>query len=285
MEILQSENCLGDYLVNCKNNQYCFDCFNNEDVKYCTVTSDCKDTHDFDIGGYNSELGYEMLSSGDRNYMILFSMNHWGNCRNTIYCDVMIRSKNCFGCVGLDGKQYCILNKQYTKEEYKELVPKIIEHMQKTGEWGEFFPISLSPFAYNESVVQEYYPLTKEKIISKGYKWKEKDAKEYMSQNYIIPDNIKDVSDSICKEILACEITGKNYKIIPQELEFYKKMNLAIPRNHPDQRHIDRMALRNQRKLWDRSCMKCNCNIKTTYSPERKEIVYCEECYDDYVYN
>jgi len=31
--------------------------------------------------------------------------------------------------------KYCILNKQYSKEEYEELVPKIIEHMQKTGEW------------------------------------------------------------------------------------------------------------------------------------------------------
>jgi hypothetical protein len=27
-------------------------------------------------------------------------------------------------------KEYCILNKQYTKEEYEILVPKIIEHMK-----------------------------------------------------------------------------------------------------------------------------------------------------------
>ena len=31
----------------------------------------------------------------------------------------------------LRNKSYCILNKQYTKEEYEELVPKIIEHMMK----------------------------------------------------------------------------------------------------------------------------------------------------------
>jgi len=38
-------------------------------------------------------------------------------------------------------------------------VPKIIEHMQKMGEWGEFFPSSLSPFGYNETVAEEYYPI------------------------------------------------------------------------------------------------------------------------------
>jgi hypothetical protein len=37
--------------------------------------------------------------------------------------------------VGLHDKSYCILNKQYTKEEYEELVPKIIEKMMKDDEW------------------------------------------------------------------------------------------------------------------------------------------------------
>lgn len=43
-------------------------------------------------------------------------------------------SSDIFGCIGLRNKQYCIFNKQYTKEEYEKLVPKIIEHMQKNGE-------------------------------------------------------------------------------------------------------------------------------------------------------
>ena len=36
---------------------------------------------------------------------------------------------HCFGCVGFKHKQYCILNKQYTKEEYEKLVQKIIKQM------------------------------------------------------------------------------------------------------------------------------------------------------------
>ena len=68
---------------------------------------------------------------------------------------------NCFACCGLSGQQYCIFNKQYTKEEYENIVAKIITHMQTTGERGEFFHPSLSPFGYNETVAQEYYPLQK----------------------------------------------------------------------------------------------------------------------------
>ncbi|USN57480.1 MAG: hypothetical protein H6766_03435 [Candidatus Peribacteria bacterium] len=69
-------------------------------------------------------------------------------------------SSHLFGCIGLRNKSYCIFNKQYTKEEYNALVPKIIEHMKQTGEWGEFFHPSLSPFGYNETVANEYYPVT-----------------------------------------------------------------------------------------------------------------------------
>jgi hypothetical protein len=57
------------------------------------------------------------------------------------------------------------LNRQYTKEEYELLVPKIIEKMMSDGEWGEFFPAILSPFGYNETVAQEYFPLTREELL------------------------------------------------------------------------------------------------------------------------
>src|SRR3990167_8842209 len=78
-------------------------------------------------------------------------------------------SNNLFACIGLRNKSYCILNKQYTKEEYEKLVPRIIEHMNtmpyidKKGrvyKYGEFFTPELSPFAYNETVAQDYFPIT-----------------------------------------------------------------------------------------------------------------------------
>jgi hypothetical protein len=78
----------------------------------------------------------------------------------------MESSQDCFGCVGLRNKQYCILNKQYSQEEYANTVAAIIARMQQDGEWGEFFPSPMSPFSYTETVAQERYPLTKEEALS-----------------------------------------------------------------------------------------------------------------------
>ena len=38
--------------------------------------------------------------------------------------------------------------------------------MMKTGEWGEFFPSSLSPFGYNETVAQEHFPMSREEVLN-----------------------------------------------------------------------------------------------------------------------
>ncbi|MEK7126627.1 MAG: hypothetical protein AAB848_00825, partial [Patescibacteria group bacterium] len=83
--------------------------------------------------------------------------------------------------------------------------------------------------------------------------------------------------------ILGCEICGKNYKIIPQEFLFYKRQTTPIPKKCPDCRHNDRLNLRTGRILYDKKCQKCGKDIKTTYTPEAKEIVYCENCYLQFV--
>jgi hypothetical protein len=40
------------------------------------------------------------------------------------------------------------------------------------------------------------------------------------------------------------EISGKLFRIIPQELAFYRKYNIPLPRKHPDVRYTERMELR-----------------------------------------
>jgi len=57
-----------------------------------------------------------------------------------------------FGCIGLKRNEYCVLNRQYSKDEYKKTVLRLIEHMKKTGEYGEFFPIDISPFKCEDTV-------------------------------------------------------------------------------------------------------------------------------------
>jgi hypothetical protein len=202
--------------------------------------------------------------------------------------------------VGLRGKQYCILNTQYTKEEYEGLVPQIIEHMRKdgnsaavnssgaSGSWGEYFPARLSTFAYNESVSSEEFPLLEEEVRAQGWKWRDEREEIPRVHRMIparqLPDRIDDIPDDVLNWAIQCEETGRPYRITKQELACYRKMRLPIPRLHPDERYRRRMLLRNPRKLWTRTCAKCGNRIQTSYAPDRPEVVYCEKCYLETVY-
>ncbi|MDD2870798.1 MAG: hypothetical protein PHS49_02310 [Candidatus Gracilibacteria bacterium] len=292
---LNNENCIGDYINNSKNVNKSNDIVSCENIKYCAnIKENSKNLMDVDLFGWILNNCYESGVIGDSGNKLLFCFDCWENVDNLLYCmNCVENSKNCFASVGIRAKEYCILNKQYTKEEYEILVPKIIEHMKKTGEWGEFFPSSISPFGYNETVAQEYFPLTKEEAEKKGFNWSNYDAPfpkvEKVIKASMLPENIKDIPDDILNWAIESELESTEgfsplYRIIGQELEFYRKHNLPIPKRHPDQRHIDRMKLRNPRKLYDRKCDKCGVDMKTTYSPEKPEIVYCQTCYNKEVY-
>lgn len=153
----------GDYLNDTKNAKDCFIGFDIEDSRFCSyVTGKLTNTYDFTNFGQSSSLLYEALQSGDQVSEVKFSWWAITNIRNTEYSMFVGSSSDLFGCVGLRKHQYCILNKQYTKEEYGALVTKIKEKLLQDAEYGEFFPIATSPFGYNETTAQEFFPLTKE---------------------------------------------------------------------------------------------------------------------------
>jgi hypothetical protein len=160
--------------------------------------------------------------------------------------------------------------------------------MEQTGEWGEFFPASLSSFAYNETVAQEYYPLSKAEAAKRGWAWLDKKDDVLKVDRTIaaedLPASIDDIPDDILNWAIVCTATGRPFRIIKQELAFYRTMGLPAPRLHPDERHRRRMQLRNPRKLWQRECANCQKPITTSYSPKRSERVVCEECYLKEVY-
>lgn len=283
MYMEKCEKCEGDHLWNCKNIRDSYYYFGAEDVVYSYDGGDIKDSYDV-TEPWQGELTYETHACF-KLYRGIGCSKCWDGCSNMYYCQECRSASDCFGCFGMNRHKYCILNKQYSKEEYEKLVPRLIEHMKKYEEWGEFFPEKDSPFAYNESLANEYFSLKKEEVLKKGLKWREDESrKEYKGEYVEIPKKIENVTDEICDKILTCEITGRAYKIIPQELNFYKKMNLPVPKRCSDQRYFDRMALRNPRHLWERECSICNAKVKSTFSPERPSKILCEECYLKTIY-
>jgi hypothetical protein len=166
--------------------------------------------------------------------------------------------------------------------------------MKKTGEWGEFFPIKYSPFAYNETVAQRYYPLTKEDVLVKELHWKEDVKHNITNRSTEIISDINHVTNDILKQTLICTHTGKQYRITKAELDFYRTLKLPIPLLCPEERARLRFQQRNPRQLWQRQCMctqinhghhgRCSTEFTTTYAPEQKELVYCEQCYQKETY-
>lgn len=277
----QCEDCTGDYIMRSKN---CRDSFNVSDSIDCASLFDgvsCRDCRDcYEMG--HSELCYQVTECFPGGYHDLFCVLT-AHTSDMLYCDHCYNSKHLFGCVGLHHKEYCIFNKQYSKEEYEKLVPVLIEQMIENGEWGEFFPSSLSPFGYNESDAARYFPLTKAQAKERNLPWNDYEppfpSTERTIQAKELPDALEDIPDDVLNWAIKCGSTAKPFKLIKQELEFYRNMHLPVPRLHPEERHQRRLALRNPRKLWQDKCSKCHILITTSYKPNKYLKVYCNECY------
>ncbi|MFZ2150295.1 MAG: hypothetical protein WAV15_04010 [Minisyncoccia bacterium] len=308
LHLFRTVNSVGDILSDSKNTKYCFVTKNSENCRYSEYAGDKnnpnKDCYDLTLCGGVSEC-YEgvVLDHSQLNLFGLFSVKS----QDIQYNQHCHNCKHVFGCVGLRNASYCIFNKQYTKEEYEKLVPQIIKHMNempymdKVGNeyrYGEYFPAELSYFGYNESSAMEQYPLTKTEAMEKGFRWQDETqrtiGKETLKPENI-PEGIEEITDSVLNEILACVDCKRNYKIIPNELIFYKKMKIPIPRRCFYCRHEARVKRWNPFKLWHRECMcgkdnhfhgeeNCTVEFETSYAPGRPEIVYCEKCYQAEMY-
>lgn len=307
--LINTVNTQGDHLSNAKNCYYAFDGFDLENARHSSWTFTSKDISDC-YGAGSCELTYEGIGVEEVNNVKFCNVTDGSN--NVQYGDMCSASSNLFGCVGLRSKEYCILNKQYSKEEYQKLVHEIVKQMNdmpyrdKKGReyrYGEFFPAELSPFAYNETIAQENFPLSKNEIEAQGYFWREPEKREYAVTIAAseVPDTIADVTGSILEETIACAHGGtcndqcsSAFRIIPQELQLYRQMNIPLPVLCPNCRHYQRLAKRNPLKLWSRQCMcsikhpqhsegRCPNEFMTSYAPDRPEIVYCEACYQSEV--
>lgn len=272
--LLNCENSSGDRLANCKNTVG-FGIWNAENVRHMDFGDTPKNSQDLLVAGL-CQWCYESQVP-DHSYQTCFTNYCW-SCNEVYYSDDCRYCKNLFGCVGLRQAQYCIFNKQYTKEEYEKLVPKIIESMGI--EFGEFFPASISFFDYQETVAQDFTPL---KTQPKGFKWKSgQDAiVEPKSLKNIPVLNILEVTPEDISDPFSCITCKKLYKIPQQEVLLRKKFLAALPEECPKCRRLERTKIMNPAKLYERKCDKCNSQITSRY-PLEDSPVYCHECYSTY---
>lgn len=316
-----NSNVSGDYIFNSKNVKDSFLVTDTEDSRFCSLITVPKvaNCYDFTHYGENCELVYDTMQSGDQVSRIRFSWFAARSCQNIEYGLFVVGSKNILGSVSVRNKEYCILNKQYAKEDYEILRAKIIEDMktnpykdaqENVYAYGEFFPVEMSPFGYNATTAQEMFPLTAAEAAERGYNWKDQEKNEYAItvQAGDLPDTSRDLSEEWLAKVIGCGHSGScahqcstAFRLTQSELAFYQRMDLPLPHLCPNCRHYERLKFRNPFKLWERQCMcdyivhengdrhahhpegRCSNMFRTSYAPERPEIVYCESCYQSEV--
>ncbi len=314
LTISKCDDVSGDTIYNSKNCHNVFNVRGSENCSHIWDSMTFKDSMDA-YSGASVELVYEATATTGHSNNCHFCVRVYDGSYDCEYSWFLQNCSNCFACISLSNKSYCIFNVQYSKEEYFELLEKIKNNMKEHGEYGEFFPLYTSPFPYNNTVAQDYYPLDKQKAESQGFLWG-----QLVEKNYIptllpqdLPNTIQEVSESITSEIIACEDKEdcahgctKAYRISIGELEYYKRKNIPLPRKCPNCRYYRRLNYRNPPILRDTVCMcngtasngntyintanhmhggiPCGKKIQTTIRKEDDCIIYCEECYKQEMY-
>ena len=280
------ENVSGVLLNNAKN---IFDVNfseNSENIRHSDGALGHKDSMDVLYSG-SSELLYEVSNVGSNSSMVKFSIyskfstdsEFLFNCKNV---------SNCFMCFGLQNKSFCVLNIQYSPEEYFSLLDEIKTKMMQSGEYGDGLGLEFSPQAYNFSLGQISFLLTDAEIIKLGgylAKIPESNAgdSKLLSMEEI-PQTIEEASDDIINFGIKCEKTGRPFRITASELKFLRNMKLPLPTIHPTFRMQSRLLLAPVAKQYSTQCAKCGKSIFSIFDPKENYILYCEKCYQREVY-
>lgn len=276
-------NVSGEYIHKSKNSKELYIVGVAQNCKYCQLitykpASDCMD---YSGWGHGAELVYESGNVGVNVSNVKFSQYCWPEILNVEYSLWSTSIKNCFGCVNLKRKYYCILNKEYSKEKYEELRSQIIESMKKDKTYGEFPLTVFSKFAYNNSNANKFFPKTKEEVKKMGYIWNDEQEKQaeatIKAEN--LPETIAEVDDSILNQVIACNACDRNYKISQLEFNLLRKMRIPLPIQCLRCRENEQFSKIPKPRLYGRNCDKCDTAIQTSFPADDSRIVYCVPCY------
>ncbi|MFN8390598.1 MAG: hypothetical protein U0136_09935 [Bdellovibrionota bacterium] len=273
-----NEDVSGNYIFNSKAVSSSFDILDCEDVSHGYRLRTVKTSADASFVYHGEEL-YE-YTSGNGPTRCRFSYALYDGAYDADY------SANCaggchdiFGCVGLRRADHCIFNASYTKHDYGITKARIIAHMKETGEWGEFFPAALSPFAYNDTVAHDLLPLTRQDAERRGFRWLDRSDEERRQLATRRQPIEFGGSSSALNETYTCSTCSKPYRLQPLELQLAGKLSAPLAIECFDCRYRTRLERLEPLSLVRRTCTRCEASILTPIGESRPEPVYCENCY------
>lgn len=320
--IVGSEDVSGSDILESNRVHWSFTIRDSQDICYSYNLQSSQDCLDVFSYGHESYCMYNSVQAWRYSHHI-YRSSTIGKWENLFYCIEVKKSKNCFGCVNMRDKEYCIFNKQYTKEQYESIVPKLLERIQSEWSGYDFLWSQCSPFPYNDTFAMMYFPIRTihypstsqvldqngqldvyvddtESFISKAWLqvsngvrrpiwWRNKQWEINIPDNIELlykedVANIQDYDSTILHKAIVCEVSGRPFRIVAIELEFYKKYRLDLPTIHPDIRHEKRFLSRANRTLHIRSCSQTGEEILSIYPQNVPFPVYSQKAYSDHMY-
>ena len=205
---------------------------------------------------------YAVIAAGKSQNLYCSTLIVWSS--NIYYSYYLENCSYCLGCIWLKNKSFCILNKQYTKEERFEKANEIFAQMEKDGDLGKFFPWSMNPFYFNDTVayliddsftkeeVEKEWYLRRDEAIKvdipewmdmvkttelNNYQWRKINDKFYTLEQ-IWDKKLKEwiemqryIDPEILKKVIVDE-KGNYYRIVKMEYDFLMKHALPLPEIH-----------------------------------------------------
>jgi|JI8StandDraft_1071087.scaffolds.fasta_scaffold17811_2 hypothetical protein len=279
---LQSEDVSGTDIRSSKNCHHVSQVESSENIKHCHFAiAGMVNSMDMGFGG-KAENIYDCQNTGTSSMNVRFSFA----VKEAIDSDYLLSCSNCincFGCIGLKNASYMIFNKQYSEEEYWTKLDEVKSAMLARGEYGEFFPMHFSCYAYNSSLAQFLFPLSKEDAAKWGVYFQDETDVDMSALTSIhsseLPDNIQDFTADMCKLAIVGESSGKPFRVTERELEFYKRYNIALPLDTPYERIARRFTILNNFRLVPDHCVSCGVAIESGFPSTDGWRPYCETCY------
>jgi len=253
------ENIQWRFNMICNDVENCF--MNNHlqkarNVILCNATETIENCRDCtSIWWLQSDNIYASMGVGHNSHHVYCSVECSPNCSNIYYSYLMDSCSYCLGCIGLKNKSFCILNKQYTKEEWFEKVNEIFAQMDKDWTLWKFFPWSMNPFYFNDTVAyliddsftkeeveKEWYLRRDEEIKVDIPAWAEiiyshkvEGQKSIDDFQWFDSDWNRQINPEILKKVIKDD-KWNYYRIVPMELEFLQKHWLPLPEIHWSER-------------------------------------------------
>lgn len=288
---VQSENSTGEYLTKTTNCDHTYFADGGAKNEYWTTFSIGQAENNAYTGTpANSRECYwsaDVSSCFRCHYSYLLS-----RCQNVEYSTECYDCENCFGCVGLRKKQFCILNKQYAESEYWKTLDAIKCAMLERGEYGQFLPAKMSPAWFPESGAFKYHLADRtfgEKINAHLF---EPDTDGAMGDIATIaevtdanelPDCVDELDSWIGKPVYDSTY-NRRFSLLAPEVALYKKLRVAPPTKHHVKRLLDTIHTSQVGVFKQTACTQCNKEITVSENPTySNRKILCKRCYLDYL--